>query len=263
MKPDYHPDATIDEVPGHPGKNWSGGNGKTKLVLHTLEYERWPNPEGTWACPHLTYNPWTQHIRQHVPFSKAAYSLRDNTDEDDKYTYQVEMWGRAADVPNYNDQWYEGVGKLIRWFVDNLDLDPVFRPVWLGSGSGAASEWSSVRMPQEEWDVFSGICGHQHFGRGVDTHWDPGALDVAKVQRYMEGDNMPTLEEFVQMVRPVDIEKMAADKIISEGDAAYALSAPRWINVSDKYASAKTNPSDVDWKNLYLAYKVRAPIWAV
>jgi len=191
----WHPDAVLDPVPDHPGKPWSGGNGKTKLVLHTLEYTRWPNPDGTWACPHLTYDPWTKQLRQHVPFDRAAYSLRDNTDEDDKYTYQVEMWGKAAEVPGYNDAWYEGVANLISWFVDNLGLEPTFRSVWLGAGSGAASSTSPVRMTQQEWDEFSGVCGHQHFGRGVDTHWDPGALDVRRVQSFME-DEMPSYEQF-------------------------------------------------------------------
>ena len=253
----YHPDATLDPVPGHPGKPWSGGNGRTKLVLHTLEYTRWPNPDGTWACPHLTYNPWTRELRQHVPFDRAAYSLRDNTDEDDKYTYQVEMWGRAAEVPNYGDDWYAGVASLIQWFIDHQNLEPVFVDRWLGAGSGAASSTSPVRMTQQEWDVFSGICGHQHFGRGIDTHWDPGALDITRIETYLTGDIMDTAT-WASTHRDEDIARLVEVHVLTAPEQAY------WTGLLHR----AQDPQDTDvtweyaeWQDLRNAVDVRLRYW--
>lgn len=179
----WHPAAERDPVPGRPGKPWQGGSGQRRLVLHTLEYTRWPNPDGVWAAPHLTYDPWRRALRQHIPFDRAAYSLRDNTDEDDMYCWQVELWGRAREVPTYDVFWYLGLAQLLVWFHLNLDVPLVFQDVWLGEGSGAADKYHGNRLTDAEWEATEGILGHQHFGWGVDTHWDPGALDIERLRQ--------------------------------------------------------------------------------
>lgn len=184
--PLWYPDAVHDPVAGRPGRPWKGGTGNRRLVLHTLEYKtRWPSDQGVWPCPHITYNPWTRQCRQHIPFNKAAYALRHDTNEDDAYVWQVELWGIAAEVPTYDDTWYAGLGHLVGWFQKHMDVPDVYPPQWAGTGSGAASSTSPYRMTQTQWEAFSGVLGHQHFGRGVDTHWDPGALNISKLRSFI------------------------------------------------------------------------------
>ncbi len=39
--------------------------------------------------------------------------------------------------------------------------------------------------------AFSGFLGHRHMGLGVDTHTDPGNLDVARVQSFINQEKDP------------------------------------------------------------------------
>lgn len=190
--PTQHPDA-IQVIPcndARPGKNWVGGSGKRKLLLHTIEGADedigWPRDWTRWcATPHLAMHPWKygrgedEGLYQLVGFDKAAYSLRDNAGEDDRYIWQVELAGRAANVPIYDDDWYRGVAKLCSWFIENMGVADVF-----------ADFDNPVRMGSAGWNAFSGIMGHVHFGAGVDDHTDPGHLDVARVRSFMEEDLM-------------------------------------------------------------------------
>jgi hypothetical protein len=65
--------------------------------------------------------------------------------------------------------------------------------VWLDfscCGFGAETE---CRRTRDQVDRFSGFMGHCHFGRGIDTHADPGHLDVERLRSFMqpsEGDPM-------------------------------------------------------------------------
>jgi hypothetical protein len=190
--PTQHPDA-IQVVPcegRREGKNWVGGSGKPKLLLHTIEGADedmgWPRDWTRWcATPHLAMHPWkygrgeTDGLYQLVGFDKAAYSLRDNDGEDDQFIWQIELAGKAANVPTYGDDWYRGVAKICQWFIENMEVADRF-----------ADFDNPTRMNSVEWNAFSGIMGHVHFGAGVDTHTDPGHLDVARLRSFMEEEQM-------------------------------------------------------------------------
>ena len=175
----WHPDADRRPVTGRPGKKWDGGTGNPKYLFHTTEITtRWPN---YMAPPHLTLNPWTGELRQHVAFNLAAYAVRSSRVDAMRFVYQVEHWGKAKLVPTYPDHWYENVAELIRWFHDNLGVPIIFddftnlRYGPLGS-----------RLPYDDVDTFAGIIGHGRVGRGIDTHWDPGALDVPRLEAMLD-----------------------------------------------------------------------------
>jgi len=170
-----------------PGKPWNGTTAPM-CVLHTLEFNGWPQT-WKWDSPsHFVYNPNTQELRQYVSTNRSAYSLRNNALEDDYLTLQIELWGKAKDVPGYSDEWYEGVAALLSWvngkygipltFADFSVMDP--------------GRYAPQRMTAEATDKFTGFLGHGHFGRGVDEHWDPGMLDVKKVLSYIEDEDMVT-----------------------------------------------------------------------
>ena len=108
-----HPDA-IDVTGKVPvsGKPWSGGSKNRKLVLHTVEGGAdpwtigWPRDWTRWeSAPHLAVNsdrrPDEDWLFQTLPFDVAAYSLLDNKGEHDRFVWQVEIAGQAANVPDY------------------------------------------------------------------------------------------------------------------------------------------------------------------
>lgn len=173
----WHPDAT-KQVFDASGKPWAGGSGKRKLVLHTIESNRWPTYS---APPHLTLNPNTGELRQHIPFDKAAYALRDNSSEDDRYVWQVELWGRAANTPTYDDTWYRNLAKLVAWFVTEMRVPRHYADFTVMHYGASAPQ----RLTPAQTDEFSGILGHGHWGRGTDTHWDPGMLDIERLDRFV------------------------------------------------------------------------------
>ncbi len=189
----WHPDADRRPVAGRPGKKWDGGTGNPKYLFHTTEITtRWPNYT---APPHLTLNPWTGELRQHVAFNLAAYAVRSGRVDTMRFTYQVEHWGRAKAVPTYPDVWYRNVAELIEWFHDNLDVPVVFDD-FTNLRFGAFGS----RLPYDDVDSFSGIIGHGRVGRGIDTHWDPGALDVPRLEAMLHIPSPPEEDEML----PVD-----------------------------------------------------------
>jgi len=163
------------------GKEWRGETAPI-LVIHTLEGNYWPDPQ-RWESPsHIVCNPNTGEIKQYVSMNKAAYSVRDNALEDDYPTWQVELWGKAANVPGYSDEWYQGVANLLDTFHDVYNIPVVFADFSNVSYGADAPQ----RMTDEAIRAFSGFLGHCHMGKGVDTHWDPGELDVEKVKGFMK-----------------------------------------------------------------------------
>ena len=167
------------------GKPWVGVT-KPIVVLHTLEFNSWPDPDRWDAPAHLVCNPNTGEVHQYLPMDKAAYSVRDNALEDDFPTWQVELWGRAAEVPNYSDEWYQGLAGLLDVFITEYGI-----PVEFADFSRVAVAYPGAtpdRMTDVDVRAFSGFLGHCHMGLGVDTHWDPGRLDVERVLSFMEAD---------------------------------------------------------------------------
>ncbi len=119
------------------------------------------------------------------------------------------------------------------------------------------------------WSEWRAIGHGQHTQRKVDL-WsgeDAGTeqtmmrfrADLA-TELYKEEDGMATKEEFVKMIRYADIDKMAADGIITTNEAKYFKFDAPWPGEDE---SLPKDEDHADWENLYLAWKVRAPIWAV
>lgn len=204
----YLPGADVRPLPpNRPGKSWSGGSGKRKFILHTMESNSFmrdplthPTQPERWhlALPHLVCNPNTREVRQHIPFDKAAYSLRDNDGEEMKYVWQVELWGRAANTPNYDDNWYRGVAELIVDVCNTLDIELEFADFSVMTYGTEAPQ----RLTQAEMDDREGILGHAHFGRGIDTHWDPGMLDIPRLSGHVTD---VILEELDKLSRFIDV----------------------------------------------------------
>lgn len=114
------------------------------------------------------------------------------------------------------------------------------------------------------WSEYRAIGHCQHTQRKPDP-WDGQDLSGPQTMiRFrgdlaaaMQEDGMATLEQFVEYIRTGDIEKMGDDGIITAVEVTYFTTGDPWPGGVDK---VKDHP---DWNNLYLAWKVRAPIWAV
>jgi hypothetical protein len=119
----------------------------------------------------------------------AGYGLRDNAGEDDRFVWQVEIAGQAANVATYPDSFYQALAELCSWFVTEMGVPDV----WLDFSCCAFGAETECRRTRAEVDRFSGFMGHCHFGRGIDEHSDPGQLDVQRLRSFMqpsEGDPM-------------------------------------------------------------------------
>jgi hypothetical protein len=106
--------------------------------------------------------------------------------------YQIEIVGRAVDVPTYSDAWYRCLYERLELVCDMTQTPLVFplpfEPYPKSYGRNL------VRMTYDEWNRFEGICGHQHVPE--NDHGDPGALDVAR----LHGDDDMTPEQFAAMI---------------------------------------------------------------
>lgn len=164
------------------GKPWRGQT-RPIVVIHTLEFNGFPNPL-KWDSPsHLVYDPNTRKIKQYVSLDKSAYAVRDNALEDDYPTYQVELFGSARNVPNYDDVWYSGVAELFNTFNREYNI-----PLLFGDFTNVQyGKWAPQRMTDASVRAFSGFLGHCHMGRGQDEHWDPGKLDVTRILQFAGG----------------------------------------------------------------------------
>jgi hypothetical protein len=222
-----------------PGKPWVGTT-QPKLVLHTLEFYGWPNSD-RWDSPsHYVYNPWTAELRQYVREGRAAYSLRDNAQEDDELTIQVEMFGKAALIPGYSDTYYQNVARLVVWARDKFGI-PVEFADFDFQVSGSASKYAPQRMKDPEVTAFSGFIGHCHMGWGIDEHWDPGRLDVARVKEYIIDYEVEDNDMIIAALKQQTMEwyEVLQDKTGSPGgNASY------W---GSNYPG--TSPSPQEWAN--------------
>jgi hypothetical protein len=114
------------------------------------------------------------------------------------------------------------------------------------------------------WSEYRAIGHIQHTRRKPDP-WDgqdPNAIETmirfrGDLAAAMQEDGMATLEQFVEYIRDTDIVKMGDDGIITATEVTYFTTGDPWPGGIDKVVD---HP---DWNNLYLAWKVRAPIWAV
>lgn len=101
--------------------------------------------------------------------------------------YQIEIVGRAVDVPNYDDDWYARLRQRIIEvceFTGTSHVFPLpFQPYPQSYGKNL------VRMTFDEWQVFEGCCGHMHVPE--NDHGDPGALDVTRLQPLPKDETMP------------------------------------------------------------------------
>jgi hypothetical protein len=87
-------------------------------------------------------------------------------------------------VGNLPDTAYADIREWLVWLAETHQVNPT---VWPGKQalSSAQANAPAFRMTAAQWNVFNGVCGHQHVPE--NTHWDPGALDWSKLVTTSQG----------------------------------------------------------------------------
>jgi hypothetical protein len=179
----------------------------------------------------VTINPITGTVWQHVEFDKACYALRHprGTPETNRQgALQIEIIDRDGDASEWNKSIH--LADMLQWFVNHFPIRRTPHPVFSTSRCYGAN--SPCRMLEDEWELFDGICGHQHVPN--NTHWDPGPLDVSGLLA-LGGDNMGLAEHEQQHERANNLQ----------------IAARNWANdIWNQYVAAggSTVPESRTWR---------------
>lgn len=192
----------FESVPGNDAGSFTGA--PWRVVLHTTEGT---TAEGAIAAyttnnswPHFTVDCQARRRIQHVDLNLASRSLLHppTTETNRANAIQIELVGFAADAPNW--------AKLdLQWLATDV-LAPIravcpfalvaarFVSYPSSAGLGAAQ-----RFTTGEWQLFTGICGHEHVP-GND-HGDPGAIDTTTILNALgSGDDDPMTDAQVKAI---------------------------------------------------------------
>jgi hypothetical protein len=166
--------------------------GPAKGVLHTTESNGWPDYRGGTVAPHVTVRLDVAArrllVRQHIPFDRAAKSLRNDPDgvqTNRDSAIQLELVGTcdpsfigAYYWPRADDYALAALARLMR-VIEAMT----------GIRRRAAGSWPSYpfaygadapqRFTLPQWDAWDGWCGHMHVPE--NTHGDPGSLNMSRL----------------------------------------------------------------------------------
>lgn len=237
-----------------------------KGVIHTTESSGWPSYDGWTIHPHATVKPIPGkgvEGRQHVPFSRASFSLRNepggvqtNTD----YAFQFELIGTSEKGgPGY---YWPGADDVVLLDLYRKVIAPLSaarsiplkaRPFQAYPASyGPASGTNNVRMPGATWDAYAGWCGHQHVPENV--HGDPGAFPWDRMIQLAEEDDMALSSDdktwLKSAVKATVEEVLKGSEIVpnrplTEGDpTTYFTPVNAWANVETDQDTERADVRD-------------------
>ncbi len=168
--------------------------GPYRFVLHTTETDGLGlMPTNHPSPPHLWVDINRDIYLQGISLDLAGYALRHpagTIETNGIPCVQIEIVGRAKDIHNYSNAWYTKLAqKVIGPVCDAIAIDYHNHLEFKGEGEGIlASINSKVRMTENEWRHFEGVCGHQHVPH--NSHWDPGKLNYAKIISILDGNEI-------------------------------------------------------------------------
>lgn len=155
--------------------------GPTVIVLHTTETDHRASYSGT--EPHFEIDR-DGSIRQYISLAHTAKALYNypgtgvETNRRRGRIFQWELVNRASEIHDISDAQLDGLAESLRW-VDSQRPFAKTGPPQGWFGSEAASEDADARFSFDEWEAYSGICGHQHVPE--NDHWDPGHFPLDRL----------------------------------------------------------------------------------
>jgi hypothetical protein len=152
-----------------------------RAVLHTTEGTTVQGAIDEFAkhnsWPHLTVEPSTGRVIQHIPLTVGARSLgsQPGNPTNAANCIQIEIVGKAVASPQRSAADLEEIRRVM---LQVEQLIPVPRRSGLQFlNQHGVNTRPANRLAIGAWQRFSGWCGHQHVP-GND-HWDPGALNIS------------------------------------------------------------------------------------
>jgi hypothetical protein len=162
----WFPGARLNQLAPVDGGSILGGKGM--VLWHDTETSGFPSySSGFW--PHMTINPATGEVRQHIPANRAARALRNESGgvQTNRWrVFQIELLGFANEV-----RFHPVMAEVANWAHDELGVPRTERVGWRsypGSFGGA----NGVRLSAAAWTDYSGHLAHMHVPENV--HGDPG-----------------------------------------------------------------------------------------
>jgi hypothetical protein len=126
------------------------------------------------ACPHLTVDPDSHELFQHVSLDSAAYALRNlkgGCETNSTGIIQIEIVGYAAETWSWSQE-------RLRWLGEE-----VLAPILAAYPAIPRSIYSGWRMDCDTWETWpGGLCGHRDVPE--QDHTDPGDLSLATILDY-------------------------------------------------------------------------------
>lgn len=161
------------------------GSGGRKVVIHSTETPRRSCSSVAGglinrAEPHLVYgyDPGKRFptVVQLLPFDRGGRALEHNfaPETNRANAVQIEVCGYAGHAYRWSDNYLKGLANLLALIHHRFDF-PVVVP--------KPFRVPSTRFSPNAWVSAAGIVGHEHCPG--NSHWDPGALDAAKLRRFV------------------------------------------------------------------------------
>lgn len=182
---------------------------------------------------HLGYDYRNRQKHQYISLDLAAYSAMDQSDDDP--IYQVELVGFAKDMRYLPDWALRNIAEdVIKPLADTVGIPA--RIIGSGFKDGLdgiypyiASPQSPIRLSYAQLRAFSGWLGHQHLP-APDDHWDPGAINMARLLELAYGDDwMTDVREDIITVNGQSYSVAGAlHYLIAEAHARSGISGDKW-----------------------------------
>ena len=176
-------------------------------VLHTSESDAGSingvvatlRANNSWS--NTVFDPATNQEYVHSNSSTADRSLRNVSGGVETNNrpgcWQIELVGRAKDVPHYDDDWYHNLEQYLRRKGTDWNIPYEFPFPFYGNGAYGLN--GIARITNAQWLQVAGWVGHQHVPENL--HWDPGALQVFRLHATPgNGVIMPSVPNEVQQI---------------------------------------------------------------
>lgn len=183
----FYPKA-LQTVKGNSSGAYTGG--PYKGVLHTTE-----GASGSGALSAFkNNNSWPHFLVDYVGTvwqfidtslsARALQNLSGGVETNRDSAIQIEVVGFAGKPNEHPVVQLDALKALMRWIEQTVGIKPV------GPGRAFATAYgqNGLRFKNVDWDAFNGWCGHCHVPE--NDHWDPGAIDLAKLLP-LPGINVP------------------------------------------------------------------------
>lgn len=173
------------------------------LVIHTTEGSSLPDYGGGSLAPTFTVSGVVGKVWQHFPANMSARALVNaagGVETNTLNVVQVEMIGTCDPSkkgqgmiywPEATDAQLKPLVDLLKWLHAEWPIPLVSTPKpWLVYPSSYGSA-GGQRMSFDEWNNFSGVCGHEHVPENY--HGDPGNFPINRLLQLAggttQGDN--------------------------------------------------------------------------